>query len=393
MKTGAPALMTLMTFCAAGIANADVADTFRPTADEQERLAVFSRPSQWIIENLQGPRELIDGQLLDPKIQYYLEARRRRTPEAVQRGLELFDSPEGRIVARNALAREWALFTKVTAPMREVEDREIPGPRGPIPIRIYTPSTTDHNPLPILIYFHGGGWLYSGIEAVDRCARLIANEAQVIVVNVEYGLAPENPWPAGNDDGEAVFLWVRAHAAQIGGSPDMIGVGGDSAGGNISVTISHRQIEAGKPTPLMQLLYYTATSFSPNYESAKLFANGYGLDATFRDFMIPRVYPGKGTAERATKELRDAKLERMPATIVVTAGFDMLRDAGRSFARRLENEGVAVTYLNYPTLAHGFLQWSGVVEEAERAAVDTARLFGTAIRSRRPLVQQTSVKE
>ncbi len=382
-----------MTLSAAGIANTDVADTFKPTAEEQERLAVMSRPPQWIIENLQGPRETIDGQLLDPKLQYYLEARRRRAPEMVKRGLELFDSHEGRITARNALAREWALFSKPTAPMRKVENREIPGPRGPIPIRIYTPNTTDDDPLPILIYFHGGGWMYSGIEAVDRCVRLIANEARVIVVNVEYGLAPENPWPAGNDDGEAAFLWVRKHATELGGSPDMIGVGGDSAGGNISVTISHRQIEAGRPTPLMQLLYYTATSFSPNYESAKLFAHGYGLDSNFRDFMLPRVYPGAGTAERATKELRDAKLEKMPATIVVTAGFDMLRDPGRSFARRLEQKGAAVTYLNYPTLIHGFLQWSGVVEDADRAAVDTARLFGTAIRSRLPLVQRPMVND
>lgn len=377
--------MTLM-----GHAAADPADTFRPTEQEQERLKVMLQPPQWFEDNLAGPRELIDGQLLDAKLQYYLEARRRRTPEAVKQGLELFDSVEGRKIARNTLAREWALFTKVTAPMRTVEDRQVPGPRGPIPIRIYTPQVQDTNPLPILIYFHGGGWIYSGIDAVDRSVRLIANEARAIVINVEYGLAPENPWPAANDDGEAVFLWTRAHAASLGGSADMIGVGGDSAGGNISLSISNRQIQAGRPTPLYQLLYYTATSFSPHYESAKLFANGYGLDANFRDFMLPRVYRSPEAAEQATKEFRDARLNAMPATIVVTAGFDMLRDAGRSFAKRLEAEGVAVTYLNYPTLIHGFLQWSGVVEDAERAAVETAHLFGTAIRSRLPLVRATA---
>lgn len=385
--------LALMTLAFTHAAHADEADTFRPKPQEQERLAVMSRPEQWFIDNLAGPRELIDGQLLDAKLQYYLEERRRRTPEAVQRGLAMFDDAEERVIVRNRLAREWALFSKVTTPMRSVEDRQIPGPRGPVPIRIYTPDAKDSGPLPILVYFHGGGWLYSGIKATDRSVRLIANEARVIVINVEYALAPEHPWPAANDDGEAAFLWARANAASLGSQPDLVAVGGDSAGGNISLTISQRQIKAGRPTPLYQLLYYTATSFSPKYESAKLFAHGYGLDSTFREFMLPRVYRGAGTLEKAMQELRDLELKRMPATIVVTGGFDMLRDAGRSLARKLEREGVSVVYLNYPTLIHGFLQWSGVVPDAERAAVDSARLFGTAIRSRPALVRAAAVAE
>jgi acetyl esterase len=385
--------LALMTLTLAQVAHADTADTFRPTPAEQERLAVLSRPEQWFVENLAGPRELVDGQLLDAKLQYVLEERRRRTPETVQRGLAMFDDAEERVIVRNRLAREWALFSKVTAPMRAVEDRQIPGPRAQLPIRIYTPEVKETGPLPILVYFHGGGWLYSGIEATDRAVRLIANEARVIVVNVEYALAPEHPWPAANDDGEAAFLWVRANAASLGSHPDLVAVGGDSAGGNISLTISQRQIDAGKPTPLYQLLYYTATSFSTKYESAKLFANGYGLDATFREFMLARVYKGPGTLEKATKELRELKLKSMPATIVVTAGFDMLRDPGRSLARKLEAEGVSVVYLNYPTLVHGFLQWSGVVPDAERAAVDSARLLGTAIRSRLAVIRSSTSRE
>lgn len=385
--------LVLMTFSLAQVAHADSADTFRPTPEEQQRLAVMLRPEQWIVENLAGPRELVDGQLLDARLQYSLEERRRRTPETVQRGLAMFDHAEERVVVRKRLAREWALFSKVTAPMRSVEDRQIAGPRGEIPIRIYTPEAKDTGPLPILVYFHGGGWLYSGIEATDRSVRLIANEARVIVINVEYALAPEHPWPAANDDGEAAFLWTRANAANLGGHPDLVAVGGDSAGGNISLTISQRQIDAGRPTPLYHLLYYTATSFSPKYQSAQLFANGYGLDATFREFMLPRVYRGAGTLEKATKELRELKLNRMPATIVVTAGFDMLRDAGRSLARKLEGEGVSVVYLNYPTLIHGFLQWSGVVPDAERAAIDSARLFGTAVRSRLAVVRSAAARE
>jgi acetyl esterase len=137
-----------------------------------------------------------------------------------------------------------------------------------------------------------------------------------------------------------------------------------------------------RPTPLYQLLYYTSGDFSSDHESHRLFGNGYGLDLAFFDFMRPLVFQGEGALAKAAQQLKDARLESMPATIVVTAGFDVLRDSGRSLARRLERKGVPVTYLNYPSLTHGFLQWSGVVDDAERAAVDTARLFGTAIRSR-----------
>jgi acetyl esterase/lipase len=256
-------------------------------------------------------------------------------------------------------------------------------------LRIYTPRTGESDPLPILLYFHGGGWLYSSIEAVDRCARLIANEARAIVVSVDYRLAPEHAWPAANDDGEDAFLWTLANAARLGGDPRMVGVGGDSAGGNIALSISRRQLAAGRTAPAYQLLYYTSTDFSTEDESFRLFRDGYGLDENFRQFMISAAFPGD-SLRAASRELSKGSYSGMPATIVVTAGFDMLRDSGRKLARRLEQDGVAVTYLNYPTLAHGFLQWSAVVADAERAAVDTARLFGAAIRSRSQLLKTTA---
>ncbi len=362
------------------------ADDFQPTAEERERLALMSQPESWFLQHLAGPRELIDGQLLDAKLQYHYEERRRRPPEVVKAGRDLFYSAEGRAVARQALAREWALLTKVTAPMRSVEDRTIAGPRGGIAVRIYTPQAQDVGALPLLVYFHGGGWIYSSIAAVDRCTRLLANEARAIVVSVEYGLAPENPWPAANDDGEAAFRWARENAVGLGSHPGMIGVGGDSAGGRIALDVSRRQLAAGRPAPLCQLLYYTSGDFSSDHESHRLFGKGYGLDLAFFDFMRPLVFQGEGALARAAQQLQEASLKSMPATILATAGFDVLRDSGRNLARRLEREGVPVTYLNYPSLTHGFLQWSGVTDDAERAAVDTARLFGTAIRSRLAIV-------
>lgn len=368
---------------------ASVPDPFVPTPAERERLKLMSQRESWFLANLAGPREVIDGQHLDPKIQYLFEQRRRRTPEDVKRGLDQFCSAEGRVAIRARLTREWALLTKVTEPMRNVEDRAVRGRGGKIPVRIYTPETDDPNPLPVLLYFHGGGWLYSNIEAVDRVARLIANEADAIVVSVDYRLAPDHRWPAANDDGEDVFHWARSTAASLGGDPEMIGVGGDSAGGHISLSISRRQLKANRPPPLYQLLYYTATDFEPRHPSYQLFGKGYGLDLSFRNFMMPLAFGGPETIARAADELNGKDMKGMPASIVVTAGIDVLRDPGQSLARRLERDGVAVTYLNYPTLAHGFLQWSGVVEDAERAAVETARLLGAAIRSRK---RQLSLK-
>lgn len=377
------AALTMGTAAAPPSSPPTLADGFVPTAAEQERLDLMSRPESWFVDHLAGPREIIDGQTLDPKLQFYFEARRARSPEEVKRGLDMFYSTEGRAIARERLARDWALLTKVTAPMRRVEDRSITGRGGhAIPIRIYTPALDESGPLPILLYFHGGGWLYSNIEAVDRCVRLIANEARAIVISVDYRLAPDHKWPAANDDGEDAFLWARANAAALGGDPTMIGVGGDSAGGNISLAISRRQQAARKPGPLYQLLYYTSVDFTPRYRSYELFGKGYGLDIAFRDFMMPLAFGDADRIAAAARELNDGSMAGMPATIVVTAGFDVLRDPAQLLAQRLEREGVAVTYLNYPTLAHGFLQWSGVVADAERAAVDSARLFGTAIRGR-----------
>jgi acetyl esterase len=364
------------------------ADDFRATPEEQQRLELMSRPEQWFLENLAGPREVIDGQRLDPKLQYYFEQRRKRTPEEVQRGLATFLDPQARKITLDRLTREWALLTKVTAPMSKVEDREIKGRDGPLGVRIYTPQMDAAEPLPILVYFHGGGWLYSGIEAADRCVRLIANEAKAIVVSVEYRLAPEHSWSDANDDGEDAFQWALANAKSLGGHPDMVAVGGDSAGGFISLNISLRQLAAKRPTPAYQLLYYTSADFSTDDESYRLFDQGYGLDETFRSFMVATVFPGK-SLETATKQITGASMTGMPATIAVSAGFDMLRDSSRRLTQRLTQERVPAIYLNYPTLAHGFLQWSGVVADAERAAVDSARLFGTAVRSRAAAQRQT----
>lgn len=356
-----------------------------PTAAEAAQLELLSRPESWFIEQLGGKRRTVDGQTLDPKIQYVydLEA---RAPKPAGPPVDPGATAEGRAALRAAADRSWTIRTKITAPMAEVLDRSVPGRGGPIPVRIYRPA--GEGALPVLVYFHGGGWLTGSIAGSDRAVRLIANEAKAIVVSVQYRLAPENPYPAAWDDAEDAYAWALDKAASFGGDASMMAVGGDSAGGNLAASVSARRLAAGKLPPLYQLLYYPAVDVSRNYPSWTLFGEGYGLDVGYADYATARVFPGRDIAQPDISPMHVATLKGMPATILATAGFDILRDAGRAYAKRLEADGVSVIYLNYASLNHSFLQASGVVADADRAATDTARLFGTAIRSRGALVSK-----
>lgn len=365
---------------------ASAAGPFVPTEQEQEHLGFYSQPESWFLDNLQGPREVVDGQTLDPKFQYMMEQVRPSASVMMRVAPAIFATPAGRRWLRDAIDREWQLYTKVSAPMRHVEDRDIPGRDGPVRVRIYQPQTDDTGPLPVLVYAHGGGWVFASIAALDRVVRLIANEARVIVVSVEFRLAPEHPYPAASDDAEDAYLWARANAATFGGDPERVAVGGDSAGGYASINTVQRQIAAGRPLPRAMLLYYPGTGLPAEDRSYALFGQGYGLDSAFIDFILPRVFPGM-TLEDERDDFMDPvrakSLRGFPPTIVATAGFDILRDSGRAFARRIAAEGADVRYTNYPSLIHSFLQFSGVVADAERATTENARLLGETLRSGR----------
>jgi acetyl esterase len=361
-------------------------EPFVLTEEEEAHLAFYSQPESWFLEHLQGPRETVDGQTYDPKLQYMSEQSRPAGAWVMRTAPIIFATPWGRAFIRSGIDRHWRLYTKETAPLAHVEDRTIEGRSGEIPIRIYRPETGNDDPLPVLVYHHGGGWIFASIAAMDRVSRLIANEAKVIVVSVEYRLAPEHPYPAASDDGEDAFFWARANAASFGGDPAHVGVGGDSAGGHVSINIAQRQLQAGKPLPAAMLLFYPGAGLPQNDPSYTLFGQGYMLDSAFIEFILPRVFEDFGVRkiEEADDLMNPAGAESLaglPPAIIATAGFDILRDAGRRFALRLEEEGVAVRYTNYPSLAHSFLQFSGVVEDADTASTESARLFGRLIRN------------
>ncbi len=358
---------------------------FTPTAAEREELAFYSQPESWFLENLQSPRELIDGQTLDPKLQYLAETVWRPASSMTPVLQTLFATAPGRRWIRSSLDRKWQLYTKVTTPMRTVEDRSIPGRDGPVVVRIYHPEVEDDQPLPLLVYSHGGGWVFASVDALDRAVRMIANEAKAVVVSVNFRLAPEHPYPAASDDGEDVFLWAREHAAALGSAPELVAVGGDSAGGHVSINVVQRQLIAGRPVPRALLLYYPGTGLPQQDRSYELFGKGYGLDERFIEFILPQVFPGMTLDDKPDDlmdPLRSRSLRGFPPTILATAGFDILRDSGRAFAKRLEAEDVPVTYFNYSSLTHSFLQFSGVIADAERATAETAQLLGMTVRGK-----------
>lgn len=358
---------------------------FEPTPEELEKLAVFQQPESWFLAHLQGPPEVIDGATMDPKFQYLAEQMRPVAPWFERLMPAIFATEAGRRWVRGAIDREWQLYTKLTAPMRTVEDRDIPGRDDPVKVRVYVPQTGSTTPLPVLVYAHGGGWVFASVAALDRAVRLLANEAQVIVVSVDYRLAPEHPYPAASDDGEDAYRWALANATTLGGDPTRVAVGGDSAGGHVSINTVQRQLAAGRPVPRALLLYYPGTGLPYGDRSMQLFGQGYGLDASFIDFILPRVFPGLTDPDQADAlmdPLRKAEtLRGFPPTILATGGFDILRDSGRAFAARLAADGVPVADLRYGPLTHSFLQFTGVVAEAERAATGSARLFGDTVRS------------
>jgi len=356
---------------------------FRPTPAERKELAFYQQPESWFLTHLQAPRITLDGQTLDPKFQYFAE-QMRPYADTMNRVIPwLFATPPGRRWVRGNVDRQWQLYTRVSTPMRRVEDRQVPGRDGPVAVRIYHPQVPDAGPLPVLVYAHGGGWVFASVDALDRAVRLIANEARVIVVSVDYRRAPEHPYPAASDDGEDAFLWARVNARALSGDPALVAVGGDSAGGHVAINIAQRQLKAGRPLPRALLLYYPGTGLPHQDRSYRLFGKGFGLDAGFMDFILPQVFPGmtESDARDEFMEPRHARsLAGFPATIVATAGFDILRDSGRAFAHRLAQDGSPVAYYNFPSLTHSFLQFSGIVADADTAATGTARLFGQVVR-------------
>lgn len=248
----------------------------------------------------------------------------------------------------------------------EVEHRFIPGPSAELPIRIYRPHW--HKPLPALVFYCGGGWVLNSLDIYEQVLRSLANKGQFIVIAVNYQKAPEHPFPIPFDDCYATLLWVRDRADQLGINPDQIGIGGDSAGGNLSSCVALKARDTGDVKLAFQALIYPCNDPEMNYESAKANGSGYNLSTkgmkTFWDMYLQKKSDRKNPYA-APVNAKDFK--GVAPAIIITAEYDPLLDDGYNYAQLLKRDGVPTIYYEYPGMIHGFFSLAGVTPVAIQA--------------------------
>ena len=252
-------------------------------------------------------------------------------------------------------------------PVAHVEDRMISGPRGELRIRIYRPDLAGVHP--VMAFFHGSGFVICSIDTHDGLCRQICRRAQVVVVSVDYALAPEDPFPAGPDDALAATCWVAANAADFGGDPDRLVLAGDSAGGTMAAVTAMRLRDSDGPKVLAQLLMYPVTNFpEPAPESYRECGDGLGLTAgAMRYFWGHYLGDLSQAGHPHASPLRAESFAGLPPTYLMTATYDPLRDEGEAYAARLVSAGVETAFVRYADMNHGFMSWAGMLDRADEA--------------------------
>jgi acetyl esterase len=266
--------------------------------------------------------------------------------------------------------RERRFYTQPAPPeMALVRDLTMPGAAGEIPLRLYRPvASSAENPLPMLVYYHGGGWVIGDLDTHDTLCRELANGAGCAVVAVHYRLAPEHRFPAAVDDSIAALHWVHDNAKILGVDADRMAVGGDSAGGNLATVVALTARDSGGPALRFQLLIYPATDnrrIAPSHQSN---AEGYLLTrdtiSYFHDHYLPD--PAQDRDWRASPLLHP-DLTRLPPAFIVTAGYDPLRDEGLQYAQALARAGNQSSLVCFEQQIHGFITMGRVLDDARTA--------------------------
>lgn len=265
-------------------------------------------------------------------------------------------------------------FPRLDVPLA-IRDDAVDGPGGEIPVRIYTPDSAV--PLPIIVYFHGGGWVVGDLDTQDMIARGLGHGAQSVVVSVDYRLAPEHPFPAAPDDAWAATLWAAEHAAQIGGDAARIAVAGDSAGANLATGVALRARDAGGPKLSAQVMFYGSGNF-PSADTASMieFSEGPLLsrDDVHYFWNLYLADPASDQHHPLASPIRAQSHEGLPPAFAATAEIDPSRDDGELYAAKLAAAGVDVEAHRYAGMVHGFVSWLGILPDAQRA-VDDACAF------------------
>ncbi|WP_103340106.1 alpha/beta hydrolase [Amycolatopsis sp. CA-126428] len=305
----------------------------------------------------------IDGQDLALDAQLLLRLQRIARAELVRGSVE-----------RSRTLLDAARHLVSGKPIEPVSVREIavPTPDGELPATLYTPVGLPEES-PLLVFFHGGGWVIGTRASHDNAVRFLAKHAGVRVLSIEYRLAPEFPFPAATEDALAAFDYAVAKAGDLGADPARIAVGGDSAGGNLAAVTAQQAVRRGGPVPAFQLLIYPATDFARRYRSQDLFAENLFLtDVHMKWFEGHYVPEGTDLTDPRLSPLRADDLSGLPPALIVTAGFDPLRDEGEAYAEKLREAGVEVALRRHEDLIHGFINFTGVGTRFREALAEMA---------------------
>jgi len=260
-----------------------------------------------------------------------------------------------------------------------IKNQTIPGSVAEIPVRIYTPFGKGW--FPILVFFHGGGWVMGNLEAADFICRSLANGASCIVVSVDYRLAPEHKFPAALEDAYAAIQWVADCAATFKGDAKRIAVGGDSAGGNLAAAVALMARDQGYPQLMYQLLIYPPTHYAFDTQSYRDYGRDYPLSTDLMMWFWNHYLPdAKAGDSFYASPLLATNLSGLPPALIITAEFDALRDEGEAYAARLVQAGVPVKLIRYLGMIHAFIGIPQVWEQGKQALTEAARELEAAFK-------------
>ena len=283
--------------------------------------------------------------------------------------------------ARAAYAAGWDVLQPATEEVASVGDVTIPTQSGSLALRIYRGKDTQADEkLPCLVYLHGGGWVIGDLQSHDRVCRALANRAHICVVAVDYRLAPEHRFPAALDDSVSAFNWVSENAQALSIAPGRIGVGGDSAGGNLAAVLALMGRDGSAPASIFQALIYPVVDLTAGSDSYRRVTSGVPLTAATMHYFINHYTPE--TSDRLDWRASPAKaasLRGTPPALVVTVAHDPLCDEGRAYARRLEDDGVRVSAIHLSDHMHGMLMHGGLIRASNLMVDHVGALIGDAL--------------
>lgn len=339
--------------------------TLRPTLRQRLEFRaarlLFSLPAAMQVRLSGQPPLVMDDCVLHPQMQLLLRLRNalRSSPDARP-------SPQD---ARQAFRDDTTTIAGPPIAVGAVSDITIDAGHGSLAARHYAPAGPGRRPL--LVYYHGGGFVLGDLDGHDNLCRRICRDTDVHVLSVDYRLAPEHPFPAATDDAFVAFRWACNNARALGAWPDRVAVGGDSAGGNLAAVVSQQAAADDGPAPCAQLLLYPPLDRTTVRPSLELFGDNFLLTRTDIDWYHLQ-YTGSPVAEPdpAQNPLCARELNGLAPALIVTAGFDPLRDEGEAYANALEQAGVPVVLKRFSGLLHGFCSMATISPACDAAVGD-----------------------